>query len=98
MNYKLQLYLLQHDRQLYDDLLPYWTVDNRSSILKSVPMELLDRLRAVLRVVKPDNRTNYRGVAVPQKWNTVYRGPRRHPNTAMTLKDDAHSFDIYLRG
>lgn len=98
MNYKLQLYLLRYDRRLYDDLLPYWTVDNRSSILKGVPMEHLDRLRASLRRVRPDLRTNYRGLAVQQRWNTVYRGPRRHPNTAMTLKDDAHSFDIYLRG
>ena len=60
---------------------------NEASLFKSVPLDLLDQMRAIAQTVKLQQ---YRVV-------TRFRGPRHDAMRLTCLKRDAHSATIYLR-
>jgi hypothetical protein len=94
----LQFKLFFAAPELVDILRPHLR-DGGGAILKNVPLCYLERVQAALRKIPAPSKTyQWSDKVYPQRWNTVFRGPRTHRNTAMTLKRDAHSFDIYTRG
>lgn len=64
----------------------YASPANESSVVKGVPLTLLDQMRSIARKIKFSN----------QRVNVRYRGPRYDSMRQTTLKRDARAFSVYL--
>lgn len=67
-------------------LTQYASPANESSVVKSVPMSLLDQMRSIAHKIKPAN----------QRVSARFRGPRYDAMRQTTLKRDARAFSVYF--
>jgi len=64
----------------------YASPANESSLVKNVPLNLVEELRCIINKIKPAG----------QRVNTRFRGPRYDFMRQTCLKKNAHSASIYL--
>lgn len=80
-------FMLTHeDRQLFDH---YAGPCNETSILKDLPIQVLDLAKRTMRRVE---------LLTGRKLRVIYRGPRRrYCHQSCTWKQDAERFAVYFR-
>lgn len=77
------IYFATVSKDTQEFLAQYRSPEHESSIWKWIPIDQLDRVRQALKHVA--------------KFRIIYRGPRgRYYDQAMTWKQDAKAFSVYL--